>query len=331
MSEEAGFLHAIKTRPGDRTARLVYADWLDERGDPRGDFVRLHLALGAAAPDHAERVAGEHELSQLRKECDASWLAVVEPERAPPDALASRRSCGCFEGLGDRVKRHTPYLHTDAQDTECGPWKRLLDRIEEAAADGREEFSPLRDMPGGDRAQILTLPATVAKLKAVKELNLYGSCLVRIPPEVGEMTSLEQFDPYTSYRLHWFPYELTRCAALRGSTVSTRALYGNYKYRPRFPILQPGAEVTAGQAEAAQLPLKRTRGGLTRPCGVCGTPFEDRRLHRVWISLRVATDVLPLLVNACSEECVRRLPAPPEGYVPVPHKGGPGVKQPPRR
>lgn len=47
------------------------------------------------------------------------------------------------------------------------------------------------------------------------------------------------FEPYTSYSLHWFPYELTRCMNLRDSTVSTRALYGNIKYRPAFPRLHP--------------------------------------------------------------------------------------------
>ena len=38
----------------------------------------------------------------------------------------------------------------------------------------------------------------------------------------------------------------------------------------------------------------------------------------------------PLLVNACSEGCIRQLPPPPDGYVRVPHRGGPGVQQPPR-
>ena len=31
-----------------------------------------------------------------------------------------------------------------------------------------------------------------------------------------------------------------------------------------------------------------------------------------------------------AQECVTRLPMPPEGYVPAPHRGGPGVQQPPR-
>ena len=112
-------------------------------------------------------------------------------------------------------------------------------------------------MSQSERAQILTLPPTIAKLKAVKSLDLYGSYLVRLPPEVGEMAGLEEFDQYTSYRLHWFPYELTRCRELRESRVSPRAVYGNYKYRPPFPRLDPGADTAPGRKEPGRLPLKR--------------------------------------------------------------------------
>ncbi|WP_161967303.1 TIGR02996 domain-containing protein [Fimbriiglobus ruber] len=82
MSEEAVFLRAITAAPDDDLPRLVFADRLDERDDPRGDFVRLHLALRAAAPDHPDRVAGEHELSSLRKSCDPEWLAALSGRRA---------------------------------------------------------------------------------------------------------------------------------------------------------------------------------------------------------------------------------------------------------
>lgn len=324
MPDADGFLHAIKADPDDETVRLVYADWLDERDDPRADFVRLHLALRAAGPDHADRVAAEHELSELRLGCSPHWLAVVEPEGVQPEDPSERRACGClYPYLGSGPGWPTPRMHAEAQDTECSAWKRLCDAVEEAATDGTEEFAPLHVMPESDRAHILTLPATIAKLKAVKSLGLYGSALVRIPPEVGQMTSLEEFAPCTSHRVHWFPYELTRCKSLRRSLATTPALYGNHKYRPMFPALDT--------TEPVRLPLKRSAPRATRPCGVCNRPFEDKRLHRVWVSLTVATDVLPLLVNACSEECVKRLPTPPEGYVSRPHRGGPGVQQPPPR
>src|SRR5205809_801969 len=38
--EEKAFLDAIRERPDDEAVRLVYADWLEERGDPLGEYIR---------------------------------------------------------------------------------------------------------------------------------------------------------------------------------------------------------------------------------------------------------------------------------------------------
>src|SRR5271157_712480 len=144
-----------------------------------------------------------------------------------------------------------------------------------------------------------------------------GSWLVRKPsrpnsPEIGEMTNLEEFDTYTSYCLHWFPDEITRCKKLSRSRISTRAVYGNYKYRAPFPRLP---SISADLTPAC--------------CSVCRGPFTKHGIFQAWVSLPVATDVLPLLVHACSSECLQKLPKPAEGYVPQPHQCGFEVKQPP--
>lgn len=70
--------------------------------------------------------------------------------------------------------------------------------------------------------------------------------------------------------------------------------------------------------------LDPRRWGTTamHSCSVCNRPIEQSGLHQVWISLRVATDVLPLLVNACSAACVAALPSGARDYIPTPHKGG---------
>jgi uncharacterized protein (TIGR02996 family) len=39
------FLRAIFENPNDDFLRLVYADWLEERGDPRGEFIRVQCEL----------------------------------------------------------------------------------------------------------------------------------------------------------------------------------------------------------------------------------------------------------------------------------------------
>jgi hypothetical protein len=246
--------------------------------------------------------------------------------RFAADAAGSgpvRAEEACFRQPGARVR-----FHGERQDTASAGWQRLLELIDEAAADGREVFRPLVELTAAERADLVTLPPTIGKLVRVRHLVLYGSPLVRIPPQIGAMASLEVFEPYTSYSLHWFPYELTRCVNLRDSTVSTRALYGNFKYRPPFPRLHPRGALAALPAHDDGLDPREWGIESIRACSVCDGPIDPARFRQLWISLRVATDVLPLLVNACSTTCVQALPQPPEGYLAIAHQGGRDVQQP---
>lgn len=228
-------------------------------------------------------------------------------------------------------------LHLGPQDTEGEAWALLLQLVDDAAADGREVFSPGAEIPRQFWAEIVTLPASIAELKAVRELELYGSHLIAVPPEIGQMSSLRSFDPYTSRRLHWLPFEITRCSELIDSRISTRHLYGNHKTRLPFP----------------RLPAKLPPGSTPRTCSVCNGPFDTGGPIQRWISRWVGTDVVPLLVHACSDRCVELLPdapgetppsvrpdmqwtpdrdwheAPLHRYVEYPHQGGRDVEQPP--
>jgi hypothetical protein len=198
----------------------------------------------------------------------------------------------------------------------------MLALIDEAAADGREVFKPLVEMSPEERRQVITLPRSIGKLTAVKRLALYRSNLVRLPAEIGAMASLEVFEPYTSHRLHWFPYELTRCKNLRDSTVSTRSVFGNFKYRPPFPALRQGP-LPSGDLDPGLWGRMRSTRAV---CAMGGS--LNGGIRQAWLSARVATDVLPLLVNACSDACVEALPQGAERHVRVPHSGGRGVVQP---
>ncbi|WP_236623634.1 leucine-rich repeat domain-containing protein [Rhodopirellula baltica] len=221
-----------------------------------------------------------------------------------------RPSCTCLGSQWEEIEWTELSIHNEVQDETAAGWIRLLELIDQAANDGREEFSPLRQMDPEQWIEIVTLPRTIARLKAVKHFIFYGSALVRIPPEIGQMTNLEKFTPYTSYLLHWFPYEVRRCKKLRRSTVSTRALYGNFKMRPPFPKLPQHSE-------------------LYRPdtCSICDGPFTDIPLQR-WTSRRMGSDVVPLLVHACSDACIARIKDAPDGYVKRPHCGGLELVQP---
>src|SRR5262249_46940199 len=41
MTDADAFLRAIIENPNDDGPRLVYADWLEESGNPRGEFIRV--------------------------------------------------------------------------------------------------------------------------------------------------------------------------------------------------------------------------------------------------------------------------------------------------
>lgn len=228
----------------------------------------------------------------------------------------SRKRCNCFSQYSTE-HGDPPKIHGKPQNTQCDAWQRLLELVEVAGRRGAKKFEPLREFTPEERADIITLPPTIAKLKSVKYLNLYGSSLVRIPPEIGEMESLVEFIPYTSYLLHWFPYEITRCRNLKSSIISTRALYGNYKFRPPFPDLR--------QAKNFDVYSVIT----PNECSICRAKLDLFNVYRRWISLPVATDVLPLLVNACSMACVESLPKTPANYISGSHIGGCQIQQPP--
>ncbi len=219
----------------------------------------------------------------------------------------------------DEVNRYRKLscLHNEEQNTTCDAWKRLEDRIEEAAHNKVVEFIPFKDLSWQQRRDVITLPASIAKLKHLRSLTLYRTNIVRLPPEIGELKSLQYLSLYTSWRLHWVPYEITKCRELTDTSFSTRMLYGNYKFRTPFPHLR--------QKE------NREVYHLTTPkqCSICNAELNPKYVKRRWLSRAVGTDVLPLLVNACSLDCIAKLPSAASRYVQEPHIGGHHIKQPP--
>src|SRR5262249_19063984 len=83
MNDEAAFLAAIQAAPEDGNLRLVYADWLEERGDVRGEYLRLEHQL-SLSPITLRLV-------QLREQIDPSWIALVRRATAPMTWYSSNR------------------------------------------------------------------------------------------------------------------------------------------------------------------------------------------------------------------------------------------------
>jgi uncharacterized protein (TIGR02996 family) len=68
MNEEAGFIAALLAEPDDRTTLLVYADWLDDRNDPRAEYLRV------IATDKPSK----RRLAKLQAAFDTHWTGAIE-------------------------------------------------------------------------------------------------------------------------------------------------------------------------------------------------------------------------------------------------------------
>src|SRR5437764_14382885 len=74
MTDEASLVRAIRDDPDDLALRSVYADWLEERGDPRAELVRVQCEL-ATLPFGDHRAWGLRLRQQeLLAEHGTSWL-----------------------------------------------------------------------------------------------------------------------------------------------------------------------------------------------------------------------------------------------------------------
>jgi uncharacterized protein (TIGR02996 family) len=74
-TDEAGFLASIAAAPLDDAPRLVYADWLDERGEAaKAEYLRLVVRL-SAAPDEEPALSRLLELAP--NAADHTWRLAV--------------------------------------------------------------------------------------------------------------------------------------------------------------------------------------------------------------------------------------------------------------
>jgi uncharacterized protein (TIGR02996 family) len=77
MTDDEAFLRAIIAAPGDSTTRLVYADWLEERGDPRAEYLRLGDRLVASSTVSEESLGIRRRMMELRPHHPSAWLAAL--------------------------------------------------------------------------------------------------------------------------------------------------------------------------------------------------------------------------------------------------------------
>jgi uncharacterized protein (TIGR02996 family) len=115
MTHEHAFLEAILDDPDDEGLRLIFADWLEEQGQPRGEFIRTQCTLAGLPADDRRRRALEARERQLLARHRDEWLG---PLRSLAYLWGFRRGFAeevtlpaeSFLDHGDTFFRSTPVL-----------------------------------------------------------------------------------------------------------------------------------------------------------------------------------------------------------------------------
>ena len=75
MADEQALVQAILANPTDDGPRLVYADWLEERGDLRGEFLRIQTALTRMPRKDKQQARFRKRLKEMRSTIGSEALA----------------------------------------------------------------------------------------------------------------------------------------------------------------------------------------------------------------------------------------------------------------
>lgn len=73
MPDEQSFLDEITASPDDDIPRLIYADWLEENGDPRGEFIRIQCELATLRKTQKRFAELRSEEARLLAKYERKW------------------------------------------------------------------------------------------------------------------------------------------------------------------------------------------------------------------------------------------------------------------
>jgi uncharacterized protein (TIGR02996 family) len=180
VTEDQAFLRAIRASPGDLSPRLVYADWLEERGDVRGEFLRVQAQAALHAPAARGFRALKARERQLRDRCPPDWLARLAPlawidVTHPANGSVLRSLVRGQKVTGKSVRApesvRDPYVN-------CGSHPDVVERVWDQLG---------RVLPRDGRCLLSSHPALVHPASGVVLAVCYGTeyCL-RVAPQAEE-------------------------------------------------------------------------------------------------------------------------------------------------
>jgi len=225
MSGEEAFLRAIHAAPGNRGVRLVYADWLEEHGDSRAEFLRLEARATEITPSHADARAVRRRMIELRAQVPAAWLALVGSHRTTGSDPDPRWAEEVAEVLGRPVR----YV-------DDGGYEHDIVAGATSAATGAVAYIECRSRWRGDVQDItyqLRLRDSTGRTAAweVESYNAFFGCDVRFLEWYGPVVLLIYREKHRTYICRFGFDALAEFRAIEDDWVLDGPELGYWGYR----------------------------------------------------------------------------------------------------
>lgn len=188
MNYEAGFLKDICDHPQDDTPRLVYADWLDERGEP-GDVDRAELIRAQIVLARNQELGGSPLAPERRRRLESRVRELLEEHGAEWEWPVRMLGLGWAEGRSSRIlwSRGFPEGGTITADSFLANGPELFARAPVRSL-------AIRDLPPEDVPLLASSPA----LRHLASLDLSGTDItdasVRMLAGSSHLTQLTSLD-----------------------------------------------------------------------------------------------------------------------------------------
>src|SRR5260370_14029406 len=78
LRDSEALLRQVLAHPDLDGPRLIFADWLEDRGHPRGEFIRAQCALAQLQRADARRAELQTRADELLKEHQLEWIGQLK-------------------------------------------------------------------------------------------------------------------------------------------------------------------------------------------------------------------------------------------------------------
>jgi uncharacterized protein (TIGR02996 family) len=243
MREDFPFLRAIVNQPDDDALRLIYADWLEDRGDPRAEFLRLEVELHQLGKsDKTRKAALQKRMNDLQRQLDARWVTRMWGGRNRFQGIRQElvfldEGKGLLEVRGGQEET---VLLVEGKpvalnwDDCCGSIGQYL--VFTGHTCGSEYVRQLRGFVAGKVDEGRSLAEQIAPLLALFVPGTY--CLIYAPSAVVESIGVHQYSYQSSANqelLGYYPFEECNlvCTQTRETLNEERVAFYREQIRAR--------------------------------------------------------------------------------------------------